>query len=55
MNCYLEPRTFLSEMIRLIFIFVQYEVDAPFRKPFEIDGADTRRELKLTAGVSMIR
>ena len=30
-------------------------VDAPFRKPFEIDGAGTRREHKLTAGVSLIR
>ena len=27
----------------------------PFRKPFEIDGVDTRRERKLTAGVSLIR
>ena len=26
-----------------------------FRKPFEIDGVDTRRERKLTAGVSLIR
>ena len=27
----------------------------PFRKPFEIDGVDTRRKHKLTAGVSLIR
>ena len=35
MNCYLEPSTFLSEMIRLIFIFVQHEVDAHTSTAFE--------------------
>ena len=29
--------------------------EQPFRKPFEIDGVDPRREKKLTGGVSLIR
>ena len=54
MRCLFQKDCDIKTIGLMLFIQLILKTE-PFRKPFEIDGVDPRREKKLTGGVSLIR